>query len=107
VENRDDSTPLSPKLCTDFFDPVSEGTPKSKKDLFASRRGCSIQARATQGRKTLCKIARHFREDNRVMKIRLLLLVGIATLFFATNLRAQEDKPKDAEGCKDSETTPF
>jgi OOP family OmpA-OmpF porin len=35
------------------------------------------------------------------MKIRLLLL-GISILIFATNLHAQEDKPKDAEGCKDS-----
>jgi OOP family OmpA-OmpF porin len=37
------------------------------------------------------------------MKIFLRLLFCLCFLFFAANLRAQdEDKPKDAEGCKDS-----
>ena len=37
------------------------------------------------------------------MKLLLRLMVCSAVLFFATTLRAQDDdKPKDAEGCKDS-----
>jgi hypothetical protein len=37
------------------------------------------------------------------MKLLLRLVVCSTVLFFATTLRAQDDdKPKDAEGCKDS-----
>jgi outer membrane protein OmpA-like peptidoglycan-associated protein len=38
-----------------------------------------------------------------IMKIKLTLLACCALLFFACNMQAQdEDKPQDAEGCKDS-----
>jgi OmpA-OmpF porin, OOP family len=37
------------------------------------------------------------------MKLWIRMLLSTAILFFAANLRAQDDdKPKDAEGCKDS-----
>ncbi len=41
--------------------------------------------------------------DHPSMKICLRLALGICSLFFDLNLRAQEDdKPKDAGGCQDS-----